>query len=367
MNKWIRTTVVLGLCGSVAGSAAWAQTQDQETWPQEQAAKVQEQKARQQEQAAKDRAAKLKTLAEEAAYLSATAALDAGRYAKAMEQLAKVVEIRGVRYDGALYWKAYAENKLGLKPEALSTVRQLLKERASSRWALDAKALEVEIRGAGGLQFKFETQARDDLKLLAINDLLHSHTDEAVGMLEKMLQSSDGQKTKSLALFVLCQSGSPKARQVLIETAKGNPDPDLQRQAITYLGMFGSGSKETHQALADVYMITKDTDVKRQILQTYVMSGQRDRLIAAARGEADTLLRLEAVRGLTIVGEPNESATLIDVYGAAGQTAQIRNEIINALFIRGDAKALGDLARKESDPRIKLVIEQRLEQMRKKD
>jgi len=354
MNKWTRTMVMSGLCGTLAVSPVWAQTQAEKARLAEQVKQV--------EQAVKVVAEKARQLAEESAYAAATAAMDSDRYRAAMEHLSQVLAMRGARYDAALYWKAYAESKLGQRPEALDTLQQLFKERAASRWVLDAKALEAEIRGAGGLRFKIETTIDDDLKLLVLNDLLHSHADEAIGQLEKMLEGSDAQKTKSLALFVLSQSGSPRARQMLVTVAKGGSNPVLQREAVSYLGMLGS--KESHQALAEIYSVSKDNDVKRQVLRAYVVSGDRDRLLVAARGEADLSLRIEAVRALGLSGD---ASALIQLYSTPGQTAEVRKEIVGALFVRGDAKTLADIARKESDPKLKQLIEQRLEQMRRRD
>ena len=52
----------------------------------------------------------------------------------------------------ALYWKAYALNKLGRREEALAALAQLRKAYANSRWQDDAKALEIEVRQASGAE-----------------------------------------------------------------------------------------------------------------------------------------------------------------------------------------------------------------------
>ena len=55
-------------------------------------------------------------------------------------------------------------------------------------------------------------------------------------MLQKVLQGTGSPKLKAQALFVLAQSNSPKAREVLVNIAKGNGNPDLQMRAVRYLG-----------------------------------------------------------------------------------------------------------------------------------
>ena len=62
----------------------------------------------------------------------------------------------------------------------------------------------------------------DELKLLALNGLMESgNADQAVTMLEKMLKSQQSPKLKKRALFVLSQSQSPRAKEVLLGIAKG--------------------------------------------------------------------------------------------------------------------------------------------------
>ena len=57
-----------------------------------------------------------------------------------------MIELKGTKADAALYWKAYAQNKLGQRPEALATINILLKDYPKSRYLSDAKALEVEVK-----------------------------------------------------------------------------------------------------------------------------------------------------------------------------------------------------------------------------
>src|SRR5262249_3086692 len=49
-------------------------------------------------------------------------ALDSGRWDRAVSSFDRVIEMKGPKTDAALYWKAYAQNKQGLRPEALATI-----------------------------------------------------------------------------------------------------------------------------------------------------------------------------------------------------------------------------------------------------
>src|SRR5687767_4922516 len=77
-------------------------------------------------------------------YDEATEAIDEGNYRDAINNFNEVIRANKSRVDVALYWKAYAQGKLGQKTEALETVAQLEKRFPKSRYVKDAKALDLE-------------------------------------------------------------------------------------------------------------------------------------------------------------------------------------------------------------------------------
>jgi HEAT repeat protein len=128
-------------------------------------------------------------------------------------------------------------------------------------------------------------------------------------MLEKVLEGTSSRKVKQRALFVLAQSKSPRAREVLRNYAKGSSTPELQSQAIQYLGVHGG--PESRTVLAEVYSTTTDVDVKRRILRAFMVAGEKDRLFKAAQGEQNPELRLEAVSQLGNMGRTRSSGSSI--------------------------------------------------------
>ena len=100
---------------------------------------------------------------------------------------------------------------------------------------------------------------------------------------------TSSRKVKQRALFVLAQSKSPRAREVLRNYAKGSSTPELQSQAIQYLGVHGG--PESRTVLAEVYSTTTDVDVKRRILRAFMVAGEKDRLLTAAQSEKNPELR----------------------------------------------------------------------------
>jgi hypothetical protein len=360
---------------------------------------------------------------EDAIYRRGTANLDAAQWAKAVETFSQIIAMKGTRTDAAMYWKAYAQYKLAQREAALSTIQELQKGFATSRWINEANALAVEIRSGVGVTNAAESD-NDELKLLALNGLMESgNVDQVVTMLEKMLKSQASPKLKKRALFVLSQSQSPKARDLLVSVAKGASNPDLQLNAIEYLGMFGG--KENQQLLSDVYAATGDVAVKRSILKAYMVTGQKDRLLAAAKSETNTALRgdairflgaqgasaelsqlyqtektpelktalieafmvsgntekllevaktetdpvirLKAVRSLGVLGSAKTGPMLVEIYAAPGATPEVKRAAIDGLHIQGNAKALVDIARKETDPGLRKDLVSRLSTMKSKE
>ena len=274
--------------------------------------------------------------------------IEEGRFERAVDDLNRVIAMKtSTRGDAALYWKAYSLAKLGQQADALKTVTDLYEKFATSRWLKDAKALEVEIRQASGQPVRPESQNDDDLKLYALRGLMNGDPDQALPIIEKILSGTDSPKVKERALFVLSQSHSPRARDIIANAAKGNANPDLQLKAIHYLGIMGG--PENRQVLVDAYRSSNDIAVKRAILRSYGIAGDRERLLAIAKAEADPALRGEAVHQLGIV---HAGAELSQLYQSES-SVDVKKRILQAMFIGGDADKLIELAKSERDPELR--------------
>src|SRR5204863_3344287 len=129
--------------------------------------------------------------------------------------------------------------------------------------------------------------------LVALNSIMRADEQRAMPTIDKMLRGTGSPKLKERALFVLAQSGTPQARQIVIDIAKGAGNPDLQAKAVTYLGALGGA--ETRQALPEIYKASTSVDVKRNILRAFMAAGDRARLLEIAKTEPSVDLRAEAV------------------------------------------------------------------------
>jgi HEAT repeat protein len=77
-------------------------------------------------------------------------------------------------------------------------------------------------------------------------------------------------------------------------------------------------------------------------------------------------LRRAAIHSLGLMGGEHTGAALVSMYSSESD-AGVRGEIVNALFIQGNAKALVDLARKENNLEMKKAIVGKLSIMGSKD
>ncbi len=244
-----------------------------------------------------------------------------------------------------MYWRAYALDRIGQKAEALAAAAELIKGYPASKWIADAKALELQVRQSAGQPVRPEAEADEELKLLALQGLQHSDPEQAVPMLEKILQGAQSPRMKDRALFVLAQSNSPRARQVLANIARAG-NPDLQRRAIQYLGVHGG--RENREILAQIYESSTDVDIKRRILRSFAVSGERSRVLAAATGESSPELRAEAVQQLGVMGAHEELWQLYQKESAV----DIKKRIIQAMFVGGNVTRMSELALNE--PNVEL-------------
>jgi HEAT repeat protein len=370
---WIATAALLAMpgfahpaeaaCGGVAGwqeaagngQSARATDEDraQEARDKAQEARDREQEKRDREQEKRDREQERVDRMEEL-YDGGREALDDESYGKAAGIFDQLARMKGPQTDAALYWKAYAENRLGKREAAVATIADLKRRFPQSRWQNDAAALEIEVRQSTGQRPRPEEQSNEELRLLAIQGLMNNAPEKAIPLLEKRLNSNASPKEKAQVLFVLAQSDEPQAVVILQRVARGQSNPEVQRKAIEYLGMFDS--KESRQALASIYASSNDASLKRTILHSYMVAGDQEDLFAAAKGEKDPQVRREAIQQLGLVDAPKE---LEELYRTES-SPDVREDILQALFLSGDAGKLSEAAQSEKDPKVRRTAIEKL-------
>ncbi len=283
-------------------------------------------------------------------YSEGKESIDEGRYDQAVSRFNRLLDLdsKWSRVDGVYYWKAYALNRQGKRDEALATVGEIAKQFPKSNWVNDAKALQVEIQQAAGHPVSPDSINDQDLRLLAMNSLMNSDSATAVPLVEKVLNDpKNNLALKSKALFVLAQSRTDKAREIVTAYAKNGSNPDLQIKAVQYLGTYRS--KDSTQALADIYAANPNVDVRRAVLRSMMIARDTPHLFNAAKSEQNVDLRRDAIRQL---GAMQASSELAQLYASETNT-ELKASILQSLMASRGGDKLLDIAKNEKNAELR--------------
>jgi HEAT repeat protein len=230
-------------------------------------------------------------------YRAGTRAIDQHDYEGAIKDLDPVINAKSKHSDAALYWKAYAQLKMGHSEGALATLTALNRLYPNSSWLNDAKALNAEARSQAGRPVSPETAADDDLKVLALNGLMHSNPAQATPIIEKFVSDpKNSPQLRERALFVLARSNQPGAQKTVAAIAQGSANPDLQAKAIQYLA--ATNAKESSDIFMGIYQRSSDPQVKRAALNALFLKKDANALVSIARHENNPELKRDVVQRL---------------------------------------------------------------------
>jgi HEAT repeat protein len=222
-------------------------------------------------------------------------AIQRRQYDQAVTLFDQAISQKSPRADGALYWKAFAQWRLGRRPEAQAAIAELRRSYPQSRYLNDARVLEAEVGKSSGQAISADAND-DEIKLLAISGIQNSDPDRAIPLLDGVLKAANTPQVKRRALFVLAQNDRPAAHQILMSYAKGGGNPDLQIDAIRYLG--DRKQQTTGTELQDIYNSTQDLDVRRAVLDAFVSSGNKAALVHVFTTDSSADLRRIALGNL---------------------------------------------------------------------
>lgn len=287
---------------------------------------------------------------ERSLYERGQSALSQRQYEQAIARFDQAIGLKGTRTDGALYWKAFAQYKLGRTSDAVATLAELQKSFKESKYLSDAKVLEAEARKTSGQPMRPENEDDEDLKLLAIQSLQNSDPERALPLLQGVINSAGSLKLKDRALYVLALSSQPQAHAMLVGIAKGG-NPDLQLKAIRYLGMSARSTRnpQSSQELAEIYGAASSDDVKRAILQTWGSAGDRVAIVNAINATPIVSLRRE---GINQLGSAQAGPELWSMYQKETDK-QLKVQILRTLASMGAYDKIIEVAKTEKDADIR--------------
>jgi len=96
------------------------------------------------------------------------------------------------------------------------------------------------------------------------------------------------------------------------------------------------------------------------------IGGSAEKLGELARSETNPELRIAAIKSLGLVGGEHSSTILKSLY-ESDPNLDVRHAVINALFLHNDAKTLVALGRAEKNPDLRKSIVTKLSIMHSKD
>jgi len=266
------------------------------------------------------------------------------QWQKALDSYSQVVKAGRAHVDEGLYWQAYAQHKLGQNQQALKTIAQLRREYPRSQWIKDAGVIEQEIRPTSP-----DIESDCDLKILAVNSLMNTDPDRAVPIIEKLLNNggNSGQcegKIFDKALFVLSQSDSPRARDLMLQIATGKLHPELQKKAIHYLGISGN-----HDTLMKIYQGSSNVEAKKSALHSLGISGGCSELLTLSSGEKDPQLVKEAIHSMGIAGCRSQVRDLYNKVTDPG----VKRDLLHSTIVSGDTELQQKVAMSDPDPKLR--------------
>jgi VWFA-related protein len=274
-------------------------------------------------------------------YADGTRAINEGRWSDAIEIFAKVVQQHGDHADGALYWKAYAENKQGKAKPALKTCVELRREFPKSRWMDECGALEIEIRAKNGEPVQPNAEKDENLKLLALNSLMRKNEALAVAQIQEILESNTSEALKKGAEFILAQGHSNQARELLAQIAQkrnasAHSDAGLHARTAAMANTAGS---------SEGLLSSKPDAGRRRMTLDVVVTGKSDKPVSGLvsedftlldNGQPHKILSFQAVDGTVQKADPAvEIMLLIDAANVGPQGVVFEREQVER-FLRQD-------------------------------
>jgi HEAT repeat protein len=344
----ISCAVALLLC--VAGGIAVQGSEQQEQ---------EEQKRAQMEVQAAYEAAR--RMLDDGQYREAAAAFRevAERMRERTRERAERSERRRDRADAALYWQGYALSKMGAYERASAVYRELRHEYPGSAWLDDAEALESEMLASAREGARLDED--EELRLTALQSLAQTDPDRAVPLLQKFLQGERSSPAKERALFLLIQTGSPNALAAAEDIVLHDDDPRLRIGALRQIGIIGG--ERGIELLSEIYRSIDEVELKEAILQGFMMAGQKERLLAAAEQEKLAALRESAIQALGHMGAAEELEILLE----RERSDDVKLAILEAYMISGEKRRILAAAMDDGSPQVRRGAIQLLSMMDAKD
>lgn len=295
-------------------------------------------------------------------YQQAREALNRRRYEQATELFEELRDEfpRSGYVADSYYWQAFALFREGGARELREASRLLSvqrREHSDAGTRRDADALMVRIdaqlarRGdADAAAVIAETASgpcneEQEVRLAALSALMNMNAEQAVPILQEVLQSRDdcSVELRRRAVFLISQKMTDESVDVLLDLAHRNPDPDreVREQAVFWLHQVES--PEALDALESILIESDDSEIQEKAI--FAISQRSDsRAVGilksyAERSDIDNELRSNAIFWISQNPDAGGASYLIDLY------PRLDDEELKERAIFGISQAGGSEAR----------------------
>ena len=266
------------------------------------------------------------------------------------------------------YWEAYALSQIGDAQSLRRAVRML--DLQSQRFKLaatyksgEAKSLAIRTKGllartgdagaardiaesasagSGGSSGSGSGNGRgvgckngdDDDRVEALNALLQMNSEQALPLLKKVMARRDpcSEGLRRKAVFLISQKSGDEAADLLMSTARNDPDAGTRHDAVFWLSQV-PGEKST-TFLEEILKSSKDDDLQDQALfalsQKHEARAQETLRSYATRDDISEKLRDKAIFGISQQPTAANAKFLRDVFARATKPSA-QNQILFAL------------------------------------
>ncbi|HKT60569.1 MAG TPA: HEAT repeat domain-containing protein [Gemmatimonadales bacterium] len=178
----------------------------------------------------------------------------------------------------------------------------------------------------------------DDTKLAALNALLQMDDERARPILQRVLARKDAGSVclRRKAVFLIAQEGTEGTEDILLETARTDPDQEVREQAVFWLSQVGS--ERAVGALDSILRTSKDPGLQEKAVFALSQhdspkAGQALRAYAE-RPDLSENVREKAIFWIGQRGGKDNEAFLRSLYGRLKEV-ELRNKVLFSLSQMG--------------------------------
>lgn len=312
-------------------------------------------------------------------YQAAREALNRRRYEEAAERFAEIRSDfpRSGYVADSYYWQAFSlfreGGARGLR-EAAELLAQQAERHPDAGTRRDSDALRVRIeaqlarRGDANAAAAIAEQASgpcneaQEVRLAALSALLNMNAEQAVPILQEVLESRDecSVELRRRAVFLISQHLTDESVDILLDLAHRNPDPDaeVREQAIFWLHQVRT--PEALEALESILIESDDPEIQERAIFAISQRSDDRRAIEvlksyAERGDIDSDLRANAIFWISQNPDAGGAQYLIDLYPRLDDE-ELRERAIFGISQAGGPEAVEWLMERARDSRESIEV-----------